>query len=104
MLPLVREHTGVVLRNGIDSRNQPVRLTKAPAKRGVTRIFYGSGTKAHGQDFAEIVGPALSRIMDNFADVELVLVGNVPIPECLRPFHSRIIVMAAIANDGERSS
>lgn len=96
MLPLVREHTGVVLRNGIDSRNQAARFEKAAAKRSAIRIFYGSGTKAHGQDFAEIAGPALSRIMENFAGVELVLVGNVPIPDCLKAFRSRIIAMTAI--------
>lgn len=98
MLPLVRERSGVVLRNGLDSRNRKAAVEKMAATSSATRIFYGSGTKAHGQDFAEIAGPALSRIMEDFAEVELVLVGNVPIPACLEPFRSRIIAMTAIAN------
>lgn len=98
MLPLVRLNAGCVLRNGLDSRSVLARSMPVAANRNVTRIFYGSGTKAHSEDFAEIAGPALARIMHEFAEVELVLVGHVPVPACLTSCADRITAVSAMAN------
>lgn len=98
MLPLVRLKAGLVLRNGLDSRSMVARPLPVAAKRNVTRIFYGSGTKAHSQDFAEIAGPALARVMQEFAEVELVLVGHVPVPACLKSFSDRIATVPGMVN------
>jgi glycosyltransferase involved in cell wall biosynthesis len=55
----------------------------------VIRIAYFSGTKTHAKDFAESVS-ALSRILKEFPEVRLMVVGHLDIPEELQPFSSQI--------------
>ena len=55
------------------------------------RIFYGSGTKAHNEDFEQLVAQPLARLLkENAADLELFIMGYLTLPNVLKPFHSRI--------------
>jgi O-antigen biosynthesis protein len=56
---------------------------------GVVRVAYFSGTKTHARDFAECV-PALRKILQNFPQVSLVIVGHLDVPEELQEFSSQI--------------
>ena len=62
---------------GLQHERWAARPRKA-ASRGPVTIFYGSGTKAHTRDFAELVEPALERICARYGDrVRVLLVGHV---------------------------
>lgn len=79
MLPITRQKTGLLVRNGLDSRNRLSALAGDLLRDDArVRIFYGSGTLAHGADFSTLLVPALARLMDERSDVDLVLVGHVP--------------------------
>lgn len=94
MIPLVRQKAGLVIRNGLDSRNSAmIALGKysSPNTGDRVRIFYGSGTLAHNADFSDLVTPALARLMSRYANVDLVLVGHVPQDPELREFERRIL-------------
>ena len=101
MAPLTRKGRGLVVRNGLDSRNDAVveaarRLDLGRRER--VRIFYGSGTLAHNADFVELTVPALSRLMAERNNVDLVLVGNVVFPEAFSQYEHRILRMPAITD------
>ncbi|WP_052208237.1 glycosyltransferase [Croceibacterium mercuriale] len=92
---------GVILRNGLDPRNDeavamgahPLRSMAAsdPAPRsGKVRVFYGSGTKAHNADFNTLVGPALLKLMHLQPEVELVIVGHLQLMPALREMKDRV--------------
>ena len=54
------------------------------------KIGYLSGSITHNPDF-EMIKPALIRIMDEFPQVELVVMGYLDLPNDLRRFNERII-------------
>ena len=54
------------------------------------KIGYLSGSITHNPDF-EMVKPALTRIMDEYANVELVLMGYLDLPDDLKEYGNRII-------------
>ena len=94
MKPIVRGHDGILLRNGLDSRNSTMIALGCRSERPVgsrVRIFYGSGTLAHGADFSDIAVPALERLMNNCLNVDLVLVGHVPHDPRLEIYRDRIL-------------
>ncbi len=73
---------------------QPVR--RAPAG-GPVRIFYGTATHAHNEDFAAHAAPALARLLDRGDDdVELVLMGYLTLPECLLRHRHRITCLEPV--------
>jgi glycosyltransferase involved in cell wall biosynthesis len=81
MAPVVRDRTGLVVRNGLDSRNAPMIALGARPRSNAServRIFYGSGTLAHAADFSELVAPTLARLLVEDAHIDIVLVGHVP--------------------------
>lgn len=57
---------------------------------GKVRIGYLSGSITHNPDF-ELIKPALVKIMDEFDNVELVVMGYLDLPEDLERFGDRII-------------
>lgn len=74
---LVLTNTCHVLRNGLDDRNAPYLVTPSiPLTRGHVTIFYGSGTKAHNQDFTELAAPALLFALERHAHVRLIIAGH----------------------------
>ncbi|MEG3866129.1 glycosyltransferase [Microcoleus sp. Z1_B2] len=56
---------------------------------GLIRIAYFSGTKTHQKDFAEC-GNALLKIMSEFPQVRLMIVGLLDIPDSFEQFKHRI--------------
>ncbi|MEH6721811.1 MAG: glycosyltransferase [Aurantimonas endophytica] len=62
-----------------------------PAKNNdKVTIFYGSGTKAHNSDFESLAAPALERLLNKHANVEIVIVGYLKVPDGLKTFGSRV--------------
>lgn len=99
MALLTRSGTGILVRNGLDSRN-PMDLAPraggSDGRTGALRIFYGSNTLAHNADFAELAGPALLRIMDEFPAVELMVVGHTQLPDGFARHAGRIVRVPTI--------
>lgn len=94
MKTVTRTDAGFVIRNGLDQRNDAVVLMGSSPIRsddGKLRIFYGSGTKAHNADFNRLVGPALLEIMQQHANVDLVIVGHLKLSSQFDSMKSRII-------------
>ena len=54
------------------------------------RIGYLSGSITHNPDF-ELIKPALIKIMDEYKNVELVVMGHLDLPEDLKRFGGRIV-------------
>jgi tetratricopeptide (TPR) repeat protein len=79
-------------RNGLGSGH--LRFTRAdPPEREddhPVSIFYGSGTKAHAEDFETLVAPALARLLEKYPTLRFVAVGYVPLPAVLAAFADRI--------------
>ena len=93
MQPLTSSGTGIVVRNGLDERNEEaVLMGSHPLRRGKgkVRIFYGSGTKAHNADFNNLVGGALLDLMRRNPNVELVIVGYLKLMSEFDEFKLRI--------------
>lgn len=64
-------------------------------KEGCVKIGYFSGSITHNPDFA-IVLPALVQLMKKYPQVELLLVGELDIPEELKVYKERIVVSKMI--------
>jgi len=64
---------------------------KEKTEKTTTKIGYFSGSITHNPDFV-LVLPALLRLMKDYQHVELILVGELTIPEELKPYASRVIV------------
>jgi glycosyltransferase involved in cell wall biosynthesis len=93
MSPMTRGRRGMLLPNGLDSRNDEflaIGNVGAPPIDAIVRIFYGSGTLAHTSDFSELCVPALVRLLEQQSRVELVLVGHVARDPRLTPYLHRI--------------
>lgn len=104
MTPIVRNQRGLLIRNGLDDRSQAaIESARRPgaAGRDRVRIFYGSGTLAHNGDFVELVAPALMRLMAERSDVDLVLIGHVPLPDMFAPFDGRILCVPPTSDIAE---
>ncbi|MBQ3293273.1 glycosyltransferase [Candidatus Saccharibacteria bacterium] len=68
-----------------------LRATKNVKKDvGIIRIGYLSGSITHNPDF-ELIKPALIKIMDEFKNVQLVLMGHLDLPKDLERFGNRIV-------------
>ncbi|GAB0117356.1 glycosyltransferase [Acidisoma sp. 7E03] len=67
-----------------------LRAAPPPASGGRVKIFYGSGTKAHNEDFDAFAAPALLRVLQEQPQVDLVIVGYLTLPPSFAPFRSRI--------------
>jgi glycosyltransferase involved in cell wall biosynthesis/tetratricopeptide (TPR) repeat protein len=60
-------------------------------KAGPVRIFYGSGTRAHNEDFETLAAPALARLLRECGDaVELTIMGYLTLPPALERFSGQI--------------
>ena len=89
--PLVLTKTCHVLRNGLDERNAPYLDTSPiPLTRGQVTIFYGSGTKAHNQDFNDLAAPALLSVLVRHAHVRLIIAGHLALDARFDPSAERV--------------
>ncbi|MBS0559181.1 MAG: glycosyltransferase [Proteobacteria bacterium] len=89
---------GFVHRNALSAAHRRLLDTKPEAREpGPVRIFYGTGTKAHNQDFTDIAAPALVRLFEKHGrDVHLVVVGYLTMPPALNGFADRITMLEPI--------
>ena len=89
--PLVRTGICHVLRNGLDHRNEAY-VQREPKRLSAAKltIFYGSGTKAHNQDFNELAAPALAHILRKYADTRLMIVGHLKLAPELQSHGERV--------------
>ena len=88
---VVAKKTCFVHRNALDSLNSELaQLNIAKIERDYVSIFYGSGTKAHNADFEELVAPAIAKILAQYPQVRMTLMGYLTLPEVLVPYQERI--------------
>ncbi|MHC2107076.1 glycosyltransferase [Methylobacterium sp. CM6246] len=89
--PLVRTGICHVLRNGLDYRNNAY-IQHKPKRLSAAKLtfFYGSGTKAHNQDFNELAAPALAYILRKYADTRLMIVGHLKLVPELQSLGERV--------------
>lgn len=80
-----------ILPNGVDntllSAVNNINIVKDPKR---VKLFYGSGTKTHDQDF-DLISAALENILGKYSHVDLVVVGFLSLPQRLRSYADRII-------------
>jgi hypothetical protein len=77
MRPLVRTGEVFLVRNGLDSRNEPFLALPPRTQLGEDiRIIYASGTKAHNADWDTLAGPAVLAVMDAHPHVRLTVAGH----------------------------
>ena len=67
-----------------------------PASRDLVHIFYGSGTRAHNEDFEIHAAPALARVMDRYPEVSLIVVGYLALPQPLAHLAARITTIEPV--------
>ena len=97
---LVLEKRSFVYKNALSREQQE--LSDAHHQRAFhpdtpVRIFYGSGTLAHNEDFEMYAAPALARLFKKFgALLQLVIVGHLVVPDSLTEFSDYIMKMDAI--------
>ncbi|MGO2110705.1 MAG: glycosyltransferase family protein, partial [Pseudoclavibacter sp.] len=77
---LVRTGRGFLHRNGFDALTPTSTPAMPREPYAPLHIFYGSGTKAHNDDFVGLVLPALDRLMRENERVRLVTVGYLTLP------------------------
>ena len=66
-----------------------------PASDGPVTVFYGSGTKAHKEDFEELVEPALVELVRRYGPrVNIMLVGYLNLTERLRSIEANVTLVA----------
>lgn len=100
----IRRLTGfeecAVLPNGLgDLPDRIARLSDLPRANGhEVRLFYGSGTRTHDEDFA-LVAPVLAKLFGKFDRLRLLVIGSVTLPAVLDPFGERIIRLPTMSFD-----
>lgn len=89
--PLVRTGLCYVLRNGLDHRNDAyIRREQTRLSADKLTLFYGSGTKAHNQDFNELAAPALEYILRKYPNTRLMIVGHLKLALEPQDFDGRV--------------
>jgi glycosyltransferase involved in cell wall biosynthesis/tetratricopeptide (TPR) repeat protein len=78
MASRVRTGRAFIHRNAFSGRHEACAGKPRRSGDGPVTIFYGSGTKAHGEDFQLLVEPALAEVVRRFpGKVRIVLAGYV---------------------------
>ncbi len=84
-------------RNGIDSLN--VFKKQDHSSKETIDIFYGSATMAHNSDFLDLALPAITRILDEYADTCLVVAGYLKLPpQFLSTYNDRVKQIPPVKN------
>lgn len=85
-----------VHRNGTDSLNT-FKQKRLDANKTTVDIFYGSGTMAHNSDFVDLALPALTRILEEYPQVNLMIAGYLKLPSTfLKNYEGRIKQMPPV--------
>lgn len=92
MKKVVRSGECFVIRNGLDNRNIGLdALPGSPARPPENiRIVYGSATLAHNQDFHDMAGSALCKVLSENPNVELVIIGHLALGPMFTPYENQI--------------
>lgn len=94
MESIVRNQKVFIHRNGLgDDHRRWLDRQGHDEGDGVIRIFYGTGTRAHNEDFDLLATPALVRILREFSSVRIFIMGYLTLPNDLLPFSNRISVL-----------
>ena len=94
---IVRGGRCLVLPNALSGREEEWFWRARPPEQPPT-IFYGSGTRAHNRDFAELAAPAIRRMMAEHPALRLVVAGHLPLGEEWQPFRDRITALPFVAD------
>ena len=97
MAKIVRSGQAFVHRNALHGPHEKM-MARLPVRRddGHIHLFYGTGTKAHNEDFEQHLTPALARILAEFPSVKLVIVGYLVVPPSLAPFADQIMLIPPV--------
>ncbi len=95
MAPKLRRKQCFLHRNAFDARHARFAQLFNPQNRhrkasDTVTLLYGSGTKAHAEDFEVLVAPALARILEKHPHTRFMGIGYLPAPEILKPWADRI--------------
>lgn len=90
MRPFVRSGQCHVLRNGLDHRNARFLARRRVVHEGSVTLFYGSGTRAHNRDFADLLAPALIDAFARHPHMRLVTAGHVHLDGRFGPYLDRV--------------
>ena len=92
----VRTGTVFVHRNAFGQGHEAWAASKPHEHRpGQVTLFYGSGTKAHKEDFQEFVEPALVELVRRHgARISIILMGFISMTEQLRQIEANLTVVA----------
>lgn len=99
MAPFVTTGRAFVHRNGmgLDHSRYLDYMPLARAADGPVTIFYGSGTRAHKEDFQQLIEPALIEIARRHGKaVAFVMIGWLPISDAFRAASSSLTVIEPI--------
>ncbi len=97
MAPHTRQNRAFVHRNALGSIHVRNMNPEERVQSQEIRIFYGSGTQAHNQDFETQLAPALARILERYGrGVKLVIMGYLTLPDTLLAYSESIVVISPI--------
>jgi glycosyltransferase involved in cell wall biosynthesis/tetratricopeptide (TPR) repeat protein len=87
-----------VHRNALSSPHlQWMDRQRKPPSAGPVTLFYGTGTRAHNEDFDTILAPTLARLLQTYGDrLKLVIMGYLSLPACLKPFAGQIALFDTV--------
>ncbi|MFT9447431.1 glycosyltransferase, partial [Gluconobacter japonicus] len=85
-------------RNGLDTRHlAAAKNVNSMFNDGKVTIFYGSGTKAHKEDFHDLVEPALMEMVRRYKDrIRIMIIGYPPMVKRLVDMGADIVVLDAM--------
>ncbi len=90
----VRRNKCYLHRNGFGQLHEELAKTfpeKTTFDKGTIDIFYGTGTKAHNEDFDYYAAPAIASVMRDNKNVRLVIAGYLTLPDELLQLGERIV-------------
>ncbi len=91
MAPLVVRRKAFVHRNALGRVHHRGMSPGGPGGDSRVSLFYGTGTKAHNEDFEQELAPCLARLFERHGErIRLVVIGHLTMPEILRPYEDRI--------------
>ena len=79
LAPLVQTQIGYLHRNGLDKYSWRGRVLSVDKEH--INLFYGSGTLAHNSDFIIEALPAITRILREYKEVKLTIMGHLTLPD-----------------------
>lgn len=95
LAPLTLSGIGFLHRNGLDKYNFYSRNNEVP--KSYLNLFYGSATLAHNSDFIEEALPAIGKILAEYANVKLTVVGNLELPgSFLQQFGTQVVLVPLV--------